>query len=148
MFKAFARVFRNRSALTELIILTLISSPFLILGLTGLAESMHIVNTYRAVQGTVVTNEILIGHKNTLTYAPVVEFTVWEDTYSFKDPISTYPQQYYTGDHVKVRFDPKNPETAIIEDWGRLWLIPLVLNSLGLFLFLLGVFIALNSTRK
>ena len=45
-------------------------------------------------------------------YAPVVQFTVGEQTYTVESKTSSYPPKYEIGEEVDIRYDPHNPQRA------------------------------------
>ncbi|MCS7350851.1 MAG: DUF3592 domain-containing protein [Anaerolineae bacterium] len=76
---------------------------------------------------------------NTLFYAEV-EFTTGEgEVVRFRDSTGANPPAYRVGDTVRVLYDPRAPQAAVIDSW-MLWLPSTALIALGgLFMFAGGM---------
>ena len=82
------------------------------------------------------------------TYAPIIEFQVNGQTYSFKGGISSNPPQYSVGDQVNVLYDPGNPETAQINKTSERWLTPLLLIPAMIFGAIIVNFFLIRAWRR
>jgi hypothetical protein len=60
-------------------------------------------------------------------YAPVVEFQVNGQTYSFEDSNATSSSDYAVGSEVRVLYDPQDPNTAQINEFTSRWLFPIII---------------------
>jgi len=80
------------------------------------------------------------------SYHPVVQFTTASGArITFESVAGSYPPAYRTGEQVLVVYDPAQPHAAAIRSFVSLWLLPIVLASLGgIFAFIgLGLFFRL-----
>ena len=92
-----------------------------------------------AVQGQVVGN-LESGSRDGYSYRPVVEFVVaGERKHRLIDDVSWDEPPYKIGSSVKVLYDPKYPEAAVIARFRTLWLAPLFMGLLGILFFAGGV---------
>lgn len=87
---------------------------------------------YRLETTGVVTQGVVIGldesnSDGSVTYSPIVEFTVNGQTYSFDSGNSSSPPEYEIGESVNVRYDPADPHTAQIDKYSERWLMPILL---------------------
>ncbi|MEW6403350.1 MAG: DUF3592 domain-containing protein [Chloroflexota bacterium] len=65
-------------------------------------------------------------------YAPIVEFSLNGETFTFESANAVYPLAYNDGEQVRVRYDPANPQSAEIDNWTDRWVFPLVVIPLML----------------
>ncbi len=113
-------------------------------GILELVASVILVRTgmwYESAvsaQGIVVDHQAHRGKKGGTTYSEVVTFTTatnavitFNDSTSSNDP---YPK----GTPVPVLYDPTDPSSAGIDEWYRIWLLPLVVFVVGFVLFGVG----------
>ncbi len=70
-------------------------------------------------------------------YAPVVEFDVNGQTYSFENDSASDSPDYEIGSQVQVRYDPADPNTAQIDNAVERWLFPAIIIPAMLFAALL-----------
>jgi hypothetical protein len=66
------------------------------------------------------------------SYHPVVQFTTVSGAgITFESVAGSYPPAYHKGEQVPVVYDPTQPHAAAIRSFVSLWLLPIVLASLG-----------------
>ncbi|MET3646717.1 hypothetical protein ABIC60_001329 [Phyllobacterium ifriqiyense] len=81
----------------------------------------HFVNNAMEGKGH-VTNLVKSHSTKSNVYKPVVEFqTVEGATVEFTSWLGTSPPRFSVGESVSVYYDPRNPQSAIINDWLSLW---------------------------
>lgn len=71
-------------------------------------------------------------------YAPIVEFTVDGQTFTFTSSNASDPPRYQAGDQVEVQYDPGNPDVAQIAG-GLGWLL-----WAGLIILFIVILIGMN----
>jgi hypothetical protein len=71
-------------------------------------------------------------------YYPVVEFRTFRgDVIRFEGRSGGNPPIHRIGDVVKVRYDPRTPQLALIDSWEA-WVVPYALLGFGGFFTMLG----------
>jgi Protein of unknown function (DUF3592) len=87
----------------------------------------------RYADGTVVD---LLGSGR---YRAVVEFVAPDGaTTRFTSWVSTSPPPAEVGEHVGVRYNPDNPQDAVIDQYWQIWFLPTLFGILGSPFLLLG----------
>lgn len=124
----------------------IIGALFLVVGVVLLASAM-IANVMRAddwerrpAHTTGMVVDITTSHTETrksdgatrrkTTYCPVVEFRVDGRTHTFEADICTDPGPGI-GERQEVRFDPANPDDAMLDSWTARWLLVTILGGIG-----------------
>lgn len=87
---------------------------------------------YRLETTGAVTEGVVVGldessSDGSVTYSPIVEFTVNDQTYTFDSGNSSSPPEYEIGESVNVRYDPADPNTAQIDKYSERWLFPVII---------------------
>ena len=103
-----------------------------------------------AVQGQVVGNLESKG-RDGYSYRPMVEFTVaGEKKHRLIDDVSWDEPPYAIGSTVKVLYDPKYPDAAVIARFRTLLLGPLFVGLFGILFFAggIGLFFHSRSSDK
>lgn len=101
-----------------------------------------------AVQGQVVGNLETNG-RDGYSYRPMVEFAVaGEKKHRLIDDVSWDEPPYEIGSTVKVIYDPKYPEAAVIARFRTLLLAPLFAGLLGILFFAGGIGLFFHSRRS
>jgi hypothetical protein len=122
-------------------------------GLCFLAASAYIarqqavfVRASHKAAGVVIANEwrentIQSGDETPGGWAPIVRFqSAGGYSITFTSDISNYPSpDYAVGERVEVLYDADDPDHAEIDDFLRLWLVPLILFGIGGVMALFGV---------
>ena len=91
-----------------------------------------------STQGTVI-EMIARRSDNSTTYCPVVSFkTKLGQEITFTSSISSNPPSYTVNEKVKILYDPADPKEAVINGFASLWLVPLILSTIGTIFFLIG----------
>ena len=115
---------------------SLISFPFLGIGLYEAYQNQKQIAASIKTSGTVVDNSYAtVNHDGTLSgaYYPVVEFTLATGTaVRFNDGIGSLPPDYAVGDQVAVLYNPTDPKDARIYTWKRIWFVPTLFIAIGL----------------
>lgn len=124
----------------------------------GIYENRTFIKNAHLAKGTVVgfyektSYYTLSGSKasrKSSSYAPIVRFTTKKgETISFISEASSALSIYSKGEHVKVLYDPSNPDNAEINDFFSLYLGQVIVGGIGLFIVLLGLGIAVIPKLK
>ena len=104
-------------------------------GVTMMGDTLYLVQAGRHTTGVIVANErVWTGHGGYQSY-PVVRFVArGGQTYEVRGTIGTdNPPEYHVGQKVTVYYDPRHPESALINSWEDLWLFPLGVIVMGTF---------------
>ncbi len=125
--------------------LVLLSIAALLLG-KGLAtfdHSLELVRTTEITEGTIQRMVPYlggrIGKENSLVYLPEVKFTTASGrSVQFQSREVRRADHFRTGDRVPVRYDPAQPEQAVIATFAALWALPLIYAAGGILLLLFG----------
>ncbi len=75
------------------------------------------------------------------SYAPEVQFTTPDGiSHSFVSSVGTGNRSSFRpGDQVEIRYDPAKPQSAAINRWIYLFLLPIILATLGLIFTVIGL---------
>lgn len=93
----------------------------------------------RSVDGTVVD----LSH-NGKSYRPVVEFVLPESApVRFTSWVGSNPPAFDVGEQVRVRYNPDNPQDAVIDTYWQIWFVPTLIGIIAA--PFLGVGIALGA---
>ncbi len=117
--------------------LNLMFVVFLVIGGWYGFNSWRLATSGGQVSGEVVEMEASTSDGST-TYAPVVEYVVAGETYTFHGGSSSNPPAYHVGQEVDMLYALDDPGTAKINNFWELWLIPLIflpIAALGGLLF-------------
>jgi hypothetical protein len=125
----------------------LLFTGFCLWGVYMMYASVQLQSKGVVTEGIVVEMDASTTDGST-TYAPIIEFQVNGQTYSFKGGISSNPPQYSVGDRVEVRYDPDNPKTAQINKSSERWLVPLILIPAMIFSALIVNFFLIRAWRR
>ncbi len=119
------------------LILLLVGCPFFSIGLYEAMMTHHQLNTFVAVQGTVIDNTYATTNSDDSAsgaYYPVVEFKPRDgQVRRFTDGIGSLPPNYAVGAQVEVLYNPQDVSKVRIYSWMRLWFAPTLLVGIGLF---------------
>lgn len=96
--------------------------------------SYQLVRGGQTTTGTVIDLDVSSSDDGGDTYAPIVEYTVGGQTYSFNTRNYSGPPAYHIGQQVTVLYDPANPKTVRINNFWELWLLPGILCPAALIL--------------
>jgi len=132
--------YRVRNNWIIMICMVIAGGPFFIIGLLDAHKSLSAIRNLSPAVGTVVGNTTRMDPRGTQSYVPVVRFRASDGRVArFTDlSFGTIPPTYKAGDKVRVLYDPKDPETARIRSWSRLWLGSAILMIVGLVPVLVG----------
>lgn len=97
-----------------------------------------------SAQGQVVGN-LEIGGRDGYSYRPMVEFAIAGKKHRLIDDVTWDDPPYETGSIVKVLYDPKYPDAAIIARFRTLLLGPLFVGLFGILFFAGGVALFFHS---
>jgi Protein of unknown function (DUF3592) len=100
-------------------------------------QNLHLVQTGLRTTGIIVANEY--HYKGRYEYYPVVRFVAQGgQTYVVQSRFGAEPPEFRQGENVTVYYDPRHPQTALIDSWKDLWLGPLGWIVVGTVFVLLG----------
>ncbi|HEX6092835.1 MAG TPA: DUF3592 domain-containing protein [Dongiaceae bacterium] len=135
----------------------LFSAIFLLVGLGMLGGAVYsFVATWRFIGGAIAADGLVIALEERwssadgdYTYFPQVAFET-EDRrrFEFTGDTGSRPAAFDIGEPVRVLFDPARPETARIDSFFQLWLLPLILGGLGTVFSAFGLAATLSMARE
>jgi len=88
------------------------------------------------------------GDGSCCTYAPVVDFKVSDQAYSFEGDNASYPPAYEVGEQVNVRYDPTDPNTAQIDSYFERWVFPVTIIPAMILAALILNFFMIRAWRR
>lgn len=133
----------------------LFTAVFLLVGLGMLGGAVYsLVTTWRFIGGAIAADGVVIALESRsssdgdYTYHPRVAFET-EDRrrIEFTGDTGSRPAAFDIGEPVRVLFDPARPETARIDSFFQLWLLPLILGGLGTVFSGFGLAATLSAVR-
>lgn len=82
-------------------------------------------------------------------YHPIVSFTAQDGRkIEFRSGTGSNPSAFTIGEVVTVRYDPANPDSAAIDAFFSLWLMPLIFGFIGAIFILIAGGMAYASRRR
>jgi hypothetical protein len=103
----------------------------------------------KSVDGVVVDLAYLQSSKGRGTYAPVAEFTAADGSkVHVTGSVSSSSPAYSRGDHLRILYDPANPEHARIDSFSETWFGPVLLAGMGTVFALVGGGIVFGLVRQ
>lgn len=142
------------------LILSLIGIGVICLGVYFVSDFIEKKNTYISVAGVVVDYEITGGYdtdpyddyydKN-IMYAPVVEYEVDGKIYTTVHKVSAGRPEYFIGQKVSLKYNPRNPEDVIFKFNNAFWIMFVVGTAFagcGLPMTFVGIFKYKKQTNK
>ena len=119
------------------LLLALICALLALWGVDRMVHNLSMVLTGLRTPGVIVANDLDCGGRggHSCDYVPVVRFVArGGQTYEVRGTIGTdNPPEYHVGQKVTVYYDPRHPESALINSWVDLWLYPLGVIVMGTF---------------
>lgn len=117
-----------------------------ILGILGIGCLVGGAWTYQStsafLSGSTKAAGVVVGlqaSRRNSSYAPIVEFIDRNgEKVRFTSSVSSYPPSFEVGQKVEVFYRPNQPQQAQINDFVSLWLLSLILTSLGGVFALIG----------
>jgi hypothetical protein len=108
--------------------------------LLGLVSGISGVTVSQSISGNTSADGIVVGNSSGgKSSRAVVEFTSASGaTIRFTSGIATSPG-YPIGSHVDVRYNPQNPQDAVIDEYWQIWFFPTVFAILGAPFLSIGV---------
>jgi len=98
------------------------------------------------VPGTVVRLESSTSEGST-TYSPVFEYTYDGQRYEYESVNSSNPPANQVGDEETLLVNPNNPSKARQNSFWELWLLPVILCPISIFMLALSIGIPLLVRR-
>ena len=149
--------FRNQRGKNPLLIIGIV---FTIVGLTFMIVGMiMLINAKKktdACTGEAKATVIMLdeaysededGHKSKV-YAPVVEYTVGDETYTEMSPVHRSPCKFTVGQTVMVHYDPSDPHVMIIEGDDGTKFLYILFMGMGGFFALIGLVFDISGVRS
>jgi hypothetical protein len=121
------------------LLMALVCALLALWGLDMMVHNLRLVLTGLRTPGVIMANDLDCGGRggHSCDYVPVVRFALpGGQTYVVRTTSGTSPPEFQVGQHVTVIYDPRHPESAVIDSWGDL-LAPLALMVMGTFFGLL-----------
>ena len=150
--------FVNRRGKNPLLIIgvvfTIVGLTFMIVGIIMLINAKKKIDACTGEAKAVVVmldeaySEDEDGHESKV-YAPVVEYTVGDETYTEMSPVHRSPCKFTVGQTVIVHYDPTDPHVMVIEgDDGTKFLCVLFIGLGGFFALIGFVFDIFGAKSK
>jgi hypothetical protein len=133
----------QKRSFLPLLIVGLLGLPFLALGLYQTAGTAAFVLHAERAEARFAGAVSRVGgnHGGTFLY-PAFEFiTRSGQSVRFTSSSGSTDQPYADGERVSVLYDPDHPEHARLGSFSTVWLIPTVLDAIGIFLTSLAIFL-------
>jgi hypothetical protein len=102
-------------------------------------SSYQFVSSGIEVEGTVVRLESSSSADSGTTYSPVFRYTVDGQEYEYESVNSSSPPTHKVGEITTLLYDPNNPEKARENSFWELWLMPIILCPISIFMLLLSI---------
>ncbi|MBW4560130.1 MAG: DUF3592 domain-containing protein [Mojavia pulchra JT2-VF2] len=120
-----------------------IGSIFAVTGIMIGLNTHSFVATAIPAQGTIIN---LVQRSSTdskgrssSVYYPVVKFSTQSgETKVFESDTGSNPPGFTKGQQVEVLYSPQKPDSAKINSWSYLWLLPVIFTGLGSTFMLIG----------
>lgn len=117
-------------------------------------QQLNFVHQAQTTLAVVVDNKISSSKdsngKQSVTYCPIFQFSeAGGQRYSIRSHTCSRPARYAIGERVEVLYRPDDPNEARLNNFGSLYLAPLILAILGGLFTLVGVVVfTLNHLRN
>jgi len=99
------------------------------------------------VPGTVIRMESSNSSDGGTTYSPVFSYTVDGQQYEYESVNSSNPPTHKVGDVETLLYNPDNPGKARQNSFWELWLLPVILCPVSIFMIILSIGIPLLTRR-
>jgi hypothetical protein len=124
-----------------------IGSIFLIVGIIITLNTRSFVAKSVTTQGTVID---LIrrtsGSSRSSVYYPMIQFTTSSgDRIIFEANSGSSQPAFKKDQQVEVLYNPQQPNSAVINSWAELWLLPVICTAMGSLFVLIGGIALINS---
>lgn len=108
------------------------------------------LRTSVAVQGNIAGfKQVDNVHRGTTMYFPVFRFDVpGSNSFTVVSRTSYGSSAFKVGESVAVRYPPGQPEKAVIDSFGQLWLMDLAVGTFGALFFALGLWTKVFGWRR
>ncbi|AFY46803.1 Protein of unknown function (DUF3592) [Nostoc sp. PCC 7524] len=125
-----------------------------ILTVTGIVigfKTRSFVATSVTTQGTVIdlirrSSSSSSSSSKSYLYYPVVRFTPSSgDPITFEVNSGSSSPEFTKDQQVEVLYNPQNPDSAMINTWSNLWLLPVVFIAMGSLFIVIGGVALVNS---
>lgn len=121
---------------------------FLALAIYLFSNKQNFFSKAEVTSGTII-KFIPVSSKNTMVYYPFVSFVAKSgQQIKFTSSVAYYSPNYMEGSKVKVFYDPTNPDNAEINGMYVFLIDPLIMGALGVFFFLMGLWVVLGQYHK
>lgn len=100
----------------------------------GLASYFFIDDYQMVIDGIQVTAVVVSNPSK-----PIMEYEVAGELYTYEATVSSTPPSYYVGEEVNIYVNPDNPNQILIDTFTDRWLVVVILGSMGLIFFLVGL---------
>ena len=99
------------------------------------------------VPGTVIRMESSNSSDGGTTYSPVFSYTIDGQQYEYESVNSSNPPTNKVGDVESLLYNPDNPGKARQNSFWELWLLPVILCPVSIFMIILSIGIPLLTRR-
>lgn len=142
----------KKALLWSAAIVGLMGLIFLPIGVGLWISSSNFQRTAERTTGTVVNHETKVSYdrdndRRSVSYAPVLRFTVDGKEYEFTDSVSSSDKKPI-GSKVEVMYQPDNPADARADSAANRWLLPAIFTGVGAVMVLIGLGLLIAGLRK
>lgn len=137
------RNLRRNNTTVSVIIFMLIGLAVTIVGIVILINTLAFVEQAKEADAIVVEISRFTNTDGYLEFIPHLEYTSDKGGTVEFDWFAESEPSYDTGEIVPILYDPENPSDIKINDFGNVWLLPVIVISMGLFWELINVFAVL-----
>ncbi len=123
------------------LLLNLLWIGMLAIGLYYGYSSWHLTTQGSRIVGNVVQMISSEDDNGDYSYAPVVQYAVNGNTYTYESHNYTNPPAYQEGQQVQLLYDPAHPDKARISNFLELWLLPFLLIPFALIAAAVNLFV-------
>ncbi|BAY24591.1 hypothetical protein NIES2100_43860 [Calothrix sp. NIES-2100] len=120
-----------------------VGSIFAVTGIIFVINTHSFVSTAESIQGNVIDLKLRSSTdskgRSSSAYYPVVKFTPSSgETIIFESNTGSSPPAFSKGQQVEVLYNPKQPNSAMINSWLELWFLPGMFAGMGSIFVLIG----------
>ena len=113
--------------------LLIMAGLFFLLCGNQVLQSVIVYCNYRQTDGTVTGFEVARDRKGTTSTTPVITFQVGGKAYTAhgQNSMGWLYGRHQRGEVVKVRYQPGDPTSAVIDSFSERWLLAIITGFLG-----------------
>jgi|ERR1039458_4181644 hypothetical protein len=115
---------------------------FVVIAIGTALHTSHFIHRASQADGIVAKLTARRNEDSSVYYVPTFAFkTPTSQLISIDSDTGSNPPGFAVGDHVRVLFDPNDPQNAKIATNAQLWLFPIVSGAIGILFTPIGIFL-------